>query len=185
MVRTLAFAGVPYFCLMHLIESPRLYVRYLTMDDLEDYYRLNGSEEVMRYIRAPKSRIETSVFLQQVIANYNASRPNLRLALMEKGTDTFVGSFAIIPVDNSADTQIGYALLKDYWGKGYATEIVKTGLIYTFNTFRLSHVAAIADIANTASQNVLLKNGFVFEKTVEEENRKLNVYRKENHAFAG
>src|ERR1044071_2805255 len=153
---------------MMLIESERLYVRYLVMEDLENYYRLNGDPEIMKYIRAAKTREETEVFLKEVIDRYGKQRIDLRLALLEKHTDTFVGSFAIIPLDNSNELQLGYSLLKEYWGKGYATEITKAGMVYAFNTLGLDRIAAVTEVANTASQHVLLKSGFVFEKIITE-----------------
>jgi hypothetical protein len=36
---------------------------------------------------------------------------------MKKATGKFVGSFAIIPVEGSEDIQLGYAFLKENWGK--------------------------------------------------------------------
>jgi [ribosomal protein S5]-alanine N-acetyltransferase len=163
---------------MPLIESERLYVRYYTMDDLDNFCRLNRDEEVMRYIRAVKSREETIVFFKEVIARYQSEPLNLRLALLEKETDLFIGSFAIIPLEKTYRTQLGYSLLKEHWGKGYATEIVNAGLKYIFSELNLPEISAVTMIENIASQNVLLKTGFVFEKAIEEEGRKMNVYRK-------
>ena len=68
-----------------------------------------------------------------------------RWAADEKATGKFVGSFAIIPIEGSDDIQLGYALLKDYWGKGFASELTKTGLDYYFKTTNVDHIYAIAD----------------------------------------
>jgi ribosomal-protein-alanine N-acetyltransferase len=163
---------------MALIESERLYVRYLTMDDYESYFILNNDEEVVRYIRAPKNREEAYVFLQEVIARYKSKKTDWRLALLEKGSDLFVGSFAIIPIGTTDEMQLGYSLLKEHWGKGYATEIVQAGLTYAFTVLNMTEIAGVTEVENTASQKVLIKNGFVFEKTYEEAGRQLNLYRK-------
>lgn len=162
---------------MRLIESERLYVRYLETGDLDNYYRLNGDEEIMRYIRAPKNREETEVYLKEVMERYSLETIDWRLALLEKGTDTFVGSFAIIPLENTNDLQLGYSLLKEYWGRGYATEITKAGMDYAFNVLGLSLIYGITEAGNIASQNVLLKCGFVLEKTATKDGRQLNLYK--------
>lgn len=163
---------------MNLIESERLYVRHFTMDDLDNFFRLSGDEEVMRYIRPVQSLEETAVFLKEIIANYEKWPHNLRLALFQKDIHLFTGSFAIIPVENTAEIQLGYSLLKEYWGKGYATEIVKAGLAFAFNELGLAEIAAITETGNTASQKVLLKNGFVLSKTFTDKAGKiLNKYR--------
>lgn len=162
---------------MRLIESERLYVRYLEMSDLESYYQLNGDEEIMRYIRPAKNREETELFLKEVIENYKKEKIDWRLALLGKDTDTFVGSFAIIPLENTSDLQLGYSLLKEYWGKGYATEITKAGMQYAFNVLGLTLIYGVTEAENIASQHVLLKCGFVLEKTAVKEGRKLNLYK--------
>jgi [ribosomal protein S5]-alanine N-acetyltransferase len=163
---------------MRLIESERLYVRYLEMDDLEDYYRLNGDPDIMRYIRPAKSREQTEIFLKEVMEKYKLDHTDWRLALLEKDTDIFVGSFAIIPLDDTKDLQLGYSLLKEYWGRGYATEITRAGMDYAFNTLGLSFIYGVTEAENIASQHVLLKCGFVLEKTAVKEGRRLNLYRK-------
>jgi RimJ/RimL family protein N-acetyltransferase len=161
-----------------LFESERLYVRHYTIDDFEDFFHLNGDEEVMRYIRQVKSREENYEFLKEIIARYETESFNHRLALLEKHTNTFVGSFAFIPLENTPYTQVGYSFLKEYWGKGYATEITKAGLEYVFNVLCLAEVKAVARIENIASQKVLLKNGFVFQYEMEEKGERLYVYGK-------
>lgn len=165
---------------MNLIESERLSVRHYTMDDAYNFFRLNGDEEIMRYIRPAKNREETDEFLQQIIQRYQTEPLNLRLALLEKTTGTFIGSFAIIPLEGTPDTQIGYALLKEYWGKGYATEIVQVGLKYVFDILKLPIIFAVTRIENVSSQKVLLKNGFVFDKEFKEGDKDLYLYRREN-----
>lgn len=163
---------------MRLIESERLYARYFTADDADDFYRLNSDEEIMRYIRPVKTREESAQFLQQIIASYATEACNLRLALLEKDTDVFIGSFVIMPLKDTEDIQLGYALLKEYWGRGYATEIVDAGLLYAFGVLELASITAVTEAANIASQKVLLKAGLIFEKQVDEGTKPVYLYRK-------
>ncbi len=164
---------------MKPIESDRLYTRYLTMDDLEDFFLINSDEDVMRYIRPVKNKEETKIFLEEIIQKYQTEKYALRLGLFEKNTDIFIGSFAIIPIEKSDDVQLGYALLKAHWGKGYATEITAAGLQYAFNVLKLCEIFAITNVENFPSQNVLLKNGFVFVKVFMEEGKEMNLYRRQ------
>jgi [ribosomal protein S5]-alanine N-acetyltransferase len=164
---------------MFLFESERLCVRHLTMDDLDNFYKLNSDPDVVRYIRPVKTFAETEMYLKEVIQNYTKWPYNMRLALLQKDTEQFVGSFAIIPVYETENIQLGYSLLKEYWGRGYATEILKAGLNYAFNDLALPEVFAITETGNTASQKVLLKNGFVFVKAfVPKDDKVLNMYRR-------
>jgi RimJ/RimL family protein N-acetyltransferase len=80
--------------------------------------------------------------------------------VIEKATDAFVGSFAVIPVEGSEHMQLGYALLQPAWGKGYATELTIAGLEYVFTKTSLDTIYAYTEKANLASQKVLLKAQF-------------------------
>jgi RimJ/RimL family protein N-acetyltransferase len=75
---------------------------------------------------------------------------------------------------------LGYAFLKENWGKGFASELTKAGLEYYFKNTKADHIYAIAEKANIASHNVLLKNSFVPDGTKKEDNRDLVkfIYRK-------
>jgi [ribosomal protein S5]-alanine N-acetyltransferase len=143
-----------------VFETTRLYVRELDLDDATNFFRLNGDEEIMRYIRATKTREESDAMLKEAILAYKGPSLSLRLAILRKEDLRFAGTFAILPMDNSPDLQMGYAFLKEYWGVGYATEIVEGGLPYAFEILQLKKIMAVTEIANLASKKVLLKNGF-------------------------
>lgn len=143
------------------------------MEDLGVFCRLNGEEEIVRYIRAPKSYEESKVFLEQVIAWYKDSPVNWRVAIIDMDTGAVAGMFAIIPVGDTAERQLGYSFLPEYWGHGYATEITEAGIAYIFGELGLDSIAAITEADNKASCKVLLKCGFAPEKEYEQNGRLL------------
>jgi len=73
--------------------------------------------------------------------------------------------FVFLSTENSGDIHIGYLLGQSYWGKGYATEIVK-GLI-DFMEAEKQTTRLIAGVAseNIASIKLLNKLGFVHESS--------------------
>jgi ribosomal-protein-alanine N-acetyltransferase len=134
-----------------IFETERLIVRPYTMDDFDNFFRLNGDEDVMRFIRPAQTKKQSKEFLQKIIAAYN-ERPGMgRWGMFLKKKNEFVGSFAIIPVENTNQLQLGYALVKESWGKGYATESVKGGLQYAFGHLKLTEIAGITYPENVAS----------------------------------
>lgn len=143
-----------------LFETGRLLVRNYTQDDRENFFLLNGNPDVVRYIRPVKSREECDTFLLEVIAAAAAAPLYGRWAVHEKAFNAFIGSFAIIPVENTDRMQLGYALLPPYWGRGYATELTLAGLGYVFSKTSLDTIYAYTEKPNWASENVLLKCGF-------------------------
>ena len=157
-----------------IFETDRLIVRqYVFETDAENFHLLNGDDEVMRFIRATKSKEECDAFLKQIIESYKVNPLLGRWAAEEKAARKFIGSFAIIPIEGTTDIQLGYALLKENWGKGYASELTKAGLVYYFKNSNANHIYAIADQANTASHNVLLKNSFIRDGIRKEKEREL------------
>ena len=84
-----------------------------------------------------------------------------RWAVNEKDTGRFVGSFAIIPIPGDEEKiQLGYSLLPEFWGKGFATELTVGGLNHFFTQSALPVIYGVTEALNIASQKVLLKAGF-------------------------
>jgi [ribosomal protein S5]-alanine N-acetyltransferase len=160
-----------------IFETERFVVMQFDFNqDTENFFRLNGDEEVMRFIRPVTTREESAVFLKKIIAEYETRPGTGRWAVLEKGTGNFVGSFAFIPVINTENMQLGYAFLKAYWGRGIATELLKAGVSYVFENTDLELVYGITEVPNTASQKVLLKAGFVFLEPYNENGKDLYSY---------
>jgi RimJ/RimL family protein N-acetyltransferase len=64
------------------------------------------------------------------------------------------------PVNNYTNYyDLGYRLIKRYWGKGYATEAAIASLNYGFKVLDQQEIYAMTDSANKASQQVLQKAG--------------------------
>ena len=61
---------------------------------------------------------------------------------------------------------IGYELHPDYWGNGYATEVLKEVVRHSFEELKLHRLCAWAYEPNKASQRVLEKAGFTHEGTM-------------------
>lgn len=156
-----------------IFETERLRVRRYRMEDLDDFYRLNGNPEVMKHIRPPKDYESCRVFLRENIRFYE-SHPSLgRWAMEEKETDAIAGSFALIPIGASDLLQLGYSLHKEFWGRGLATESLLAGVKYAREVVGLQKVYAITETANPASRRVIEKAGFELEETYVENEKPL------------
>ncbi len=158
----------------HIVfETERLLVRHYSEADVDNFFLLNSDTEVMRYIRPVKSRENTDLFFAEVM-EYSKNNPAFgRMAVMEKQSDIFVGSFAIIPLKKPCHMQLGYSLLPSFWGKGFATELTKAGLKYVFTQTDLEEIFGVTESENIDSQKVLLKSGFTRHSTVMEGTKEL------------
>lgn len=145
---------------MDPFETDRLLIRKFTVDDADDFFLFNSSALTMRYIRATKSREESDAFLEENFNLYLEGFPYGRMFVADKLTGNFIGTFSLLYLDGDADYHIGYALLPEYWGRGFASELVKFGTAIFFERTNHPHLFAITQPANKASERVLLKNGF-------------------------
>ncbi len=146
---------------MDPFETERLFVRQFTTEDADDFYLLNSSQQVMQYIRPVKTREESNAFLEENFNLYLEGFPYGRMYVAEKSTGDFIGTFSILYLDGDADYHIGYALMPDFWGKGFASELVKFGSAVFFERTNHASLFAITQPENIASEKVLLNNNFI------------------------
>jgi [ribosomal protein S5]-alanine N-acetyltransferase len=161
---------------MIVFETARLIVRYFRESDIDNFFLVNGDAEIMRYIRAPQTKEATQQMMLQAIENYKSNPFMGRWAIEEKESGEFIGSFAVIPIEKTEWTQLGYALLKEAWGKGYATELTKQALRHVFIKTALDSIRAVAETGNQASHGVLVKAGFNREMVKTEQEKELVQY---------
>jgi len=153
---------------LFILETPRLIVRRYSMDDINHFFLLNSNAETMKYIRPVRNMEECIKILQKNIAYYEAHPKLGGWAAFEKDTKNYIGSLAIFPVGETDKIQIGYSFLPPYWGKGYATELVKAGIPFFFDNNSDEVIYAITETLNTVSRNVLIKCGFKEESFIME-----------------
>ena len=159
-----------------IFETARLVVRQYRPDDQENFFAMNGDEEIVRYIRPAKTKEESDIFLAEVIGYYFENPLYGRWAVNEKQTGNFVGTFALIPIEKTSKMQLGYSLLKPAWGQGYATELTKAGLMYVFSKTPLSEIWGITEAGNIPSQKVLLKAGFKISGSYMDDGKEIFSY---------
>ncbi len=149
---------------MEIFETEALLVRQFTSADTESFFLLNGNEQVMRYIRPAKSRVDSDIFLTENLRHYEEYPGTGRWAVAEKSSGNIIGMFSILFLEQGTNKlHIGYALLPAYWGRGYATLLLKAGLDYFFKHHEGETLYALTRKDNVASEKVLLKCGFELE----------------------
>jgi ribosomal-protein-alanine N-acetyltransferase len=151
-------------------------VRRFTPADADLFFRINGDKKVVHFIRPPKTRDESDAFLHENIRFYQDGSTLGRYAVFEKLTGEFLGTFSYLYMSGEADFHLGYALVPEAWGKGYATELVQAGIPYFFANTNKPAVFAITSAGNIASQKVLLKSGFQHKGQVYEHGGMLELF---------
>lgn len=77
-----------------------------------------------------------------------------------------LGLCGLLKRENLPDVDIGYALLPEFWGEGYALEAAQATLHHAVRRFGLARVVAVVSAGNDASIRVLEKLGMKCERMV-------------------
>jgi ribosomal-protein-alanine N-acetyltransferase len=147
------------------LETNRLYFRQVNHDVAPEVLALRGNAETMKYIPRPLATNLEDAFAHIDLINDKIEKNiGINWGIVLKGTTKIIGiigHYRIQPENHRAE--IGYMFLPEHHGKGYATEAIKAIVDYGFNEMNLHSIEAIIDPENTASEKTLLKNGFVKE----------------------
>lgn len=168
-----------------IIETDRLILRDYEREDIDSFYKLKSCKEVWTYstFEPLVSKRQAQELLNEVVSNRKLGKLDF-MALFRKTDMCFIGEAGIIGSRPQANRcEVGYNLLPDYWGNGYATEIVKEIIKYAYDVNKYERIEAIALEVNTASSRVLEKSGLKKEGVLRNFNRYEGGYR--NVAYYG
>jgi [ribosomal protein S5]-alanine N-acetyltransferase len=143
------------------LETLRLSMREFTPTDIDDLYALNSNPRVMKYIAdgKPSTRAQVAAALPRFI-RYSRLYADLGIwHTSRRDTGAFVGFFALNYTGKTTDIEIGYRLLHNAWGLGFATEGATALAHFAFDELGLHRIIGVTHPDNKASQSVLLKAG--------------------------
>ena len=149
--------------MIETIETSRLLLRSFMDEDVDFLHRIQSDPNAMRYTYCTASRDES----EQRLLAYAALEEQLGYApwtviLRSESCIIGWGGLNIDPFDHGWGVEIAYFFDPNYWGKGYATELVWASIGYGFDHFEFSEIKAFAHPKNKASIRVLEKCGFKY-----------------------
>lgn len=148
-----------------ILQTPRLSLRAIEHRDTDALFRLRSDPETMRYIGKPlmAERAEAAAWIEMSL-DAQAKNETATWVICLKNSPDFIGyaGFWRMTLEHHR-TEIGYMLLPEFWGKGYASEAIGAVVECGFQHFDFHSVEAHTDPLNTASERALEKNGFVRE----------------------
>ncbi len=131
------------------------------LTDFDDLLALLSDPDVIKYLGdGAQTKEEVKLFLEKTIS-YQAKHRIGFCSVFEKERHTFIGQAGLFHLryDRQADIEIAYRLHKQFWGKGYATELVKALIVWGFEHLTIKKLVAATHPNNTPSQKVLEKCG--------------------------
>ena len=153
---------------MKVLETDRLILRWLSLEDAEFILRLLNEPSWLQFIGDKGVRTledARSYILQGPIEMY--SRLGFGLYLVELRKEGWpIGMCGLIKRDSLPDVDIGFAFLPAYWGKGYAYEAAAAVVKFSAAVLGLDRIVAITSPDNDRSAKLLEKLGLRFEEMV-------------------
>ncbi len=143
-----------------ILETPRLLVRELTDDDLDEVSAMLGDPEVMRFWPRPFSREESAEWIERQRKRYETHGFGYWLAV-EKATGHAVGQVGVLPrvLDGMDEVDIGYIIRRSRWREGFASEGASACRDYVFEKLGRSRVLCLVRPENAPSLGVARKIG--------------------------
>ncbi|WP_425438498.1 GNAT family N-acetyltransferase [Rheinheimera pacifica] len=148
------------------LETERLLLTELQIDDKEQIFLLFSTPAVVEYYDlAVFSEPEQAANLISLLKSRYAEQVGIRWAIRLKTTGKLIGTCGFNSWNSKMQNAvIGYDLLPDFWGKGYASEAVRAiiGLAFSGDLpcGKLHRIQADTLPGNQASEALLNKLGF-------------------------
>lgn len=174
---------------MTLIETPRLLLRPMHINDLQAKYEIDQHPDVYRfqgfvYLPGGQQRArtleETREKLEQRIGEFALQGFGM-WAMVLKESNTFVGwsglQFYLLECGSysTPEIELFYGQSRDYWGLGLVHEACQHLIDYGFKTLKLPRITSVVHRDNMRSLNVARRNGMHFVDHPTEQHNLLGI----------
>jgi len=151
------------------LEMDDIILKKVEDKDLNDLFEILTNAELFKY--RPGKPLKNMDAVKNVIGHYERDfkkQKTIFLGIFYKAAkNKMTGIAEIFDFNNEVNSlEIGYTLNQNYWGKGIATKATAMMLDFLFNKIEVNRIQATPMPVNEKSQNVLKRNGFIYEGTL-------------------
>ena len=153
------------------IATARLILREFVADDWPDVLAYQRDPRYLHfYPWIERTEADARAFVRMLVDEQkHRPRRRFQLAVTLPEGGTLIGNCGIRrKLRNESEADIGYELVPDYWGSGYATEAAQAMVEFGFKKLRLHRISSWCIADNTASTRVLKKVGLRLEGRLRE-----------------
>jgi RimJ/RimL family protein N-acetyltransferase len=140
------------------LETPRLVLRVPTAADLDPWAAMMADAEAAKFIGGVMPRAVTWRGLMTMIGAWHAMGFAM-FSVIEKSSGRWVGRLGPWMPEGWPGTEVGWAINRECWGRGYATEGATAATNWAFDHLGWERVIHSIDPDNVASQMVAKKLG--------------------------
>lgn len=159
------------------LETARLRLRPWRESDLDPYLELTSDPEAMRHLGAGEVMDRELTWRNiALILGHWAIRGFGFWAVEEKAGGAFVGRVGLWYPEGWPAMEVGWALLRRHWGKGYATEAGRASLDHAWTVVGAQHVVSLIFPGNSRSAAVAERIGERLERKIIKFDREYLIY---------
>ena len=140
------------------LKTQRLILREWRANDLQPFQQMNADPRVMEFFPKLNSFAETEAIFKRIQKHFTDHGYGLWAVELSE-TQTFIGFVGLQQVPFQAHftpaTEVGWRLLYDFWGKGYATEAAEKALHDGFTRLKFDEIVAMTAHENERSYRVM------------------------------
>jgi len=128
-----------------MLETPRLLLRQVKLDDAPDYFEFSSDPEVTRFIAQPThlSIDETRERIEQMMQPEMIA-VHRQWGMVLKDAGKLIGACGLfVESEKNSRAGLGYSLNRAYWNRGYTTEAVRAMIDYGFGQLGYNRIEAM------------------------------------------
>lgn len=150
------------------LETTRLTTRFLSESDIPLWCEYFADPENCRFLPLadiPSLEEKAAIMVNYALTRYKNNTLGLQ-ALITKDTGELIGMCGLLvqEINGKKEIEVGYHLLKRFWGKGYATEAAQIFRDYGFHNSDAAAIISIIDPLNEPSKKVARRNGMTLRE---------------------
>lgn len=154
-------AGLAGCAMTPLFVTERLQARHLGAADVDAMVGVYGDADAMRFVGEGRALARSECEHWVDVTRGNVERRGYgMLALESRAEARVIGFCGIVHPGGQVEAEVKYALHRDVWGRGYATEAVCGLVDWGHRVHRIERLIATVAAGNEASRQVLRKAGF-------------------------
>jgi [ribosomal protein S5]-alanine N-acetyltransferase len=159
-----------------MIETNRCRLTKINEEDYEDVKKIYANHQVRRYLGGI---IEDEVILRKKYSDIlkRSFSGAYYWVIRSKTSNEFIGLTSLEKYHDHKSIEVSYEFLPQWWGAGYATEVISKLIDYGFNELGLDNIVAETQTANGASCKLLERVGMILESKLHRFGAEQAVYR--------
>lgn len=147
--------------------TARLFLRPMIEADWPLLRRIDGDPETTATLGGLRSEPETQAYVFAQIEHWSTHGFGWWTAF-DRVSRSFVGRGGLrrFNVEGVDEVEVGYAIVRDRWGEGLATELAAAAVHVADASLGLDRLVAVTLPENHGSRRVLEKVGFAYERQI-------------------